>query len=65
MSNTSAKVFIDLVDTLKDLGSSHFELLLYIQLENARKPMADITLSELLDAAKAAKTIKTQRESQS
>jgi hypothetical protein len=50
-----AEAFIELIDALKNLGSNgHFELLLFTRLNEIDKPFADITIGELIAAAKTA-----------
>jgi hypothetical protein len=48
-----AQDFIELIEALKNLGNNgHFELLLFTKLNEIDRPFADITVGELIEAAK-------------
>jgi hypothetical protein len=61
---SNAKVFVDLIESLKQLGGNTiFELLLYIQLEAAGKSIDRLTIGELIEAAKAANVNLVRKQS--
>jgi hypothetical protein len=50
-----AEAFIELIEALKHIGNNgHFEVLLFTRLNDIDKPFADITVAELIAAAKTA-----------
>jgi hypothetical protein len=53
-----AGAFIELIEAIKPIGQNgHFELLLFTKLNEIDKPFADITLGELIAAAKTATSL--------
>jgi hypothetical protein len=55
-----AQDFIELIEALKNLGNNgHFELLLFTKLNEIDRPFADITIGQLVGAAKTAAAIQT------
>jgi hypothetical protein len=53
--------FLDLIDAIKSIGNNgHFELLLYIKLTAIGKPFDQITVGELIAAARAAGELQTK-----
>jgi hypothetical protein len=60
MIDQRAAAFIELIEALKNIGTNgHFELLLFTRLNEIDKPFVDITVAELIDAAKAATATQT------
>jgi hypothetical protein len=60
MITARAQNFIELIEALKGLGANgHFELVLFTRLNEIDKPFADITIAELVAAAKTAADAQT------
>jgi hypothetical protein len=61
MSTGRAEAFIELIESLKNIGNNgHFEIILFTQLNEIDKPFSDISVGELITAAKRASEIQKE-----